>query len=372
MKRNKALFVLLAISVSIRVEAQFVENVTAGVVEFLSSEDIDYTSALADHRLTKDDYEFRVSLISQRTEIDYESVGFPIDIVTDSADRSENYYSGSFEISKQLQQRFKGIAILDLFDGFSRHQSIWLDEYYRQFWTDVEIEGDRYETPDPGGLGLVLGADWEWIPSNAFVRMRLGYSKQTIAPGYDLSVEGDTAGQLVRGIEDLDVWSAELSLEHLSSRTLRWNHSLSAVETTGRKVRYGVASALSAALSESWILRLSGQYSREGSDVEASLLRSSLIYAPNETWSFSVTGSYYKDNGEIEQSNLATDAAPGVIGYRYFLGASWTSLDATHQITAQVGVYEQNYDELGLDLRFAPLYSSRNWDFFKIGYSINW
>lgn len=340
-------------------------------MEQLDSDDITYLSASIDGSAELGTADLRVLFVSQNIDVAYQTAGYPIDFVTIDQQRDETYVGGSVSVVQSMTETVQWLGTLGYYKGFSRHQSIWLDEYYKQLWSDREVAGDRYSDPDPSGVSIDLGMRWEYINSNAFLQLSGSYSKVTIAPGYEFMVDGERAGELVQGVDELDVISLSLSSENNLSRRARMKNSLTVSSTTGRDPRFTYLAAVNLAVSTDWIFQLEGIYAREGSEFESTRLKGSLIYSISDQLSVNFTASRYRDNGEIEQANLATDAAPGQTGIRFFTGLSWISESEIHQLSITVGLYENRYDELGLDRRFEPLYRSRDWSFIQLGYQIS-
>lgn len=338
------------------------------ISEFLSAEDIEYSIFSVNYSQPVADFELTANWVTQLTEIDYQSAGFPIDIATVARTRDEQYNGGSLLVSTEWKDRWTASGGLSFYEGFTSHESIWLDEYYRQLWTGRSISGDAYREADPKGLSVDFGMRWEYLRSNAYLELSGSYSQVTIAPGYEFEIEGERAGELVRGIEDIDIASISLSSDNNLTPWLRVKNSVVVSSTTGRDPRFTYLSAGNFALGDRWVLRASAAYAKEGSDFDSSMVGATLIFLVNDQLSFQFTSSFYRDNGEIEQANLATDAAPGKKGTRLFAGVVWKSVNERHRFSFNAGVYENKYDSLGIDKRFEPLYQNRQWDLIKLAY----
>ncbi len=349
--------------------SQLVESGFSIDYEFLGTDDIDYQSSAINWESTFQKVDYSIYVQLQNTSVDYDPAGFPIDIVTEASNRSERFFTAILATQYQIIDTLELSAQASISDGFATHNEIWLDEYYRQFWTGRTIVGDPYTEPDPGGYGINLGTRWEYLRSNAFLQFNVSYNRLTIAPGYELFVEGERAGQLVRGIEDLDVLTFDIRSENIITPRLRIENALSVNDTTQRDVRLTYRSGLNYAVTDQFIVRLQGSYATEAPDFDSTGARLMLIYEITDQWAIQATGSYYEDSGEIEQANLATDAAPPLTGYRSTVGLTWTSFDTAQQFHISIGAYDNDYEELQLDQRFVNLYDNRNWLFVKLAYT---
>jgi len=347
---------------------EWTERRLGGDLEVLVSHDVAYWNTGAETRLEGNAWSWSGNLQARLVTLDYQP-NRDFEIVTRPQSRDEKRYLLNFEGQYELKPEWELRLAGSLAKGFSSHTQIWLDEYYRQFWKGIAVEGDPYEDPDPWGIGVGLGFRYEYLPLTGFFDFNLAYNREVIAPGYEFPVEGEEAGQLVRGVSEIETLTAEFLIEQAVTDRLRLQGGWVITETTSRDLRFTFTGKANFALSENWVFRLGALYARESPAFEASKWEGVLHYAVNESWSAGFTASYYKDTGEIEQSNLATDAAPGLHATQLRIYLHWRNLDESQLFALSLGPYFSDYGPTGTDQRFNNLYRERDWFFARLAYS---
>ena len=337
--------------------------------EWLGSDDISYASTLLTWEEMNPSLDWSVDLRLQQIDVDYVPAGYPIDIVTEPRDREEQEYSLRSEFGLKSGDSIEIRPSLFVSSGWTSHTSIWLDEYYRQLWQGSTVPGDRYEEPDPYSIGGSILLKWDYFHSQSFLNTTIGYTRRTIAPGYDFAVEGERAGQLVRGIDQLDDWSIDIASDNVVTSWLRVQNGITLLDTKARDPRLTFRSSANIAFGEWWVLRLSAAYARESSEFDASRYQTQLVRDISYNWSLFGGFGYYRDSGEIEQANLATDAAPRLTTRNWTAGLAWTASDSSRSFRLSVGYFKHQNASDQLDLRFRNLYSEREWILLKAAYN---
>ncbi len=245
--------------------------------EWLEGDGIRYTTWSGSAIIPTESGEWSLGLSWQDVGLEYRSTGFPVDIITEDQDRTEQLAAFELEWSSWISESVQSRTGLTVSEGWGSHTGIWLDEYYRQVWKGRSINGDSYEDPSPSSLGLSQTVRWDYVPGTAQLLVTLGASRRDIAPGYEFEVEGDRAGELVRGISRLTDLSLDISSENSLHAKLKIRNGLTVSKTTEREERLTLRSGANIALDEYWVLRATGVYVRESSDFEA------------KKWSFSLS-----------------------------------------------------------------------------------
>ena len=338
-------------------------------LEWLAAGDVKYFSGMASAELPVRSGEFTLQFGWQKLDIDYQSAGFPIDIVTENAERSEQYYSTKAQWAKWIFPRLQSKTALLADKGWGSHTLVWLDEYYRQVWQGRTLAGDTYEVPDPGSLGLSQTLRWDYAPGAAQLLTTLSWKRREIAPGYEFEVEGEHAGELVRGISGLTDLSLDLSSENSLHSRLKLRNGFNLSKTTDRDLRLTLLSGANIALNEYWTLRLNGAYVREASAFDARKFELQFVREFSTGWAVFGGGSYYNDSGEIEQSNLITDANPELKSVGWTVGVVWNDVLQQQSFRFTVGNFDQEFADDQLDQRFKNLYTDRTWWLFRVGYT---
>ena len=120
------------------------------------------------------------------------------------------------------------------YDGYQDYRSLWLNEFYRQEYPDGYIEAE------PWGVNVGVGLRWEYAPTTGFLQVYYAWQKDKIAPGY----EKKPFEPLARGRDELDTYTASVTLENILTPSFRSQVVGLVMDTTGREFalrRSGVA-----------------------------------------------------------------------------------------------------------------------------------
>ncbi len=308
------------------------------------------------------DWDTQISFSASDFSFDYVPVSF--DFNGEALSRSES------NIGLQINGRRNATEIVTLllgggaYDGYNNFRSAWLDEYYRQQFSNLDgVPGaELYNEAKPKGFNVNAGLRWMYLPNSGYAQFSLSQLQDQIAPGYEIDFEGLQRGETVLATSALSV-----STENILSKRVRSLFTLRASETTDRETRYGAEFALNAALGDRWILRGQVGGSKENPQFDAHYANLALEYFLNESLSLYLDGRYYKDTGEIENS-LFTAAAPGVTSRKFGFGLKWIGDHWSGR--CYVAPISSNYEEALSNVDFFQnLYQDRDWTVFQLAFS---
>lgn len=308
------------------------------------------------------DWETQISFSLSDFSFDYVPVSF--DFSGAALSRSESnlaiQLNGRNDVSEKLTLSLGGGA----YEGYNNFRSAWLDEYYRQQFSNLDgVPGaELYNEAKPKGFNLNVGARWMYLPNSGYAQLSISQLQDEIAPGYEIDFDGLRRGETV-----LATSAVSLSTENILSKRIRSLFTLRASETTERETRYGAEYALNAALGERWIARGQVGGSKENPQFDAHYANLTLEYSLNESVSLYLDGRYYKDTGEIENS-LFTAAAPGVTSRKFGLGLKWIGDEWSGRF--YVAPISSSYEESLSNVDFFQnLYQDRDWTVFQLAFS---
>ena len=298
------------------------------------------------------------------SDFSFEYVPVPFDFNGQVISRSESntglQINGRNEVSEKLTLLLGG----GTYDGYNNFRSAWLDEYYRQQFSNLEgVPGATlFNEAKPKGFNFNGGVRWMYLPNSGYAQITLSQLQDTIAPGYEIDFDGLRRGQTV-----LATSAVSLSTENVLSQRVRSLFSVRASETSERETRYGLEYAINAALSDRWIARTQVGGSKENPQFDAHYANLTLEYSLNDSLSLYLDGRYYKDTGEIENS-LFTAAAPGVTSRKFGLGLKWIGDDWSGR--CYVAPISSSYEETPGNVDFFQnLYQDRDWTVFQLAFS---
>ena len=244
------------------------------------------------------------------------------------------------------------------YQGFSDHNSLWLDEYYHQQFSGLE----GYEEADPWGYNVSSGFTWDTTSIFGILSATVIFQQDDVAPGYDRPL----FQPLERGRERLKTNSLLLEQESVLTPTTRVRHQLQLTKTTDRELRYRYNGNLNVALSENWVARLEGAYTFEAVDElgESNFKSHSVGWVVerdwDQIWFLSFTGRRYSDNGQIETSILVS-AGPPPLDTDHF-GIALRHQGESGSWKLSLASYQTRYDEIDSPIRpFGNLYQDRDW-----------
>ena len=308
-------------------------------------------------------WESTVSLAYGRYSMDY--VPVPFDFRGRESHLSERNIALQFNTQDQITRNLAWMGGFGVYDGFTNYRSVWLDEYYRQQFSDLpDVPGaENYVDADPKGLNVTAGARWEYKPATGFAQINVSWLEDDVSPGYEIDFDG-----LRRSEIHLHTGAVSLSTENILSKRVRTYAALRASETTEREPRYGADFSVHIAMGEHWISRWSIGGALEDPQFEAIYGGIALEHSLNDKLSWYVDARYYEDTGEIENALLFTSAAPGLVSERYgiglrLIGDKWSSRFYFAPLQTDYQPTNENIDF------FQNLYSDRNWNIFQVAVS---
>ncbi len=327
--------------------------------EVVVSKDVVLTQSTLLMRWSEWDRELTLSGSFSSIDLDYEPV--PFDFLGSPNKVSEDRFAFQASYRKRVKDRLQLQGSTGLYDGITDFRSAWLNEYYRQQFS--EIEG--YEVADAGGFNVSGAVSWEYLPNSGIFQIDAGFLRDTIAPGYEIDFDG-----LFRGRDRLDSWTVQVSSENVINRWIRAHNALSLIGTTERETRLSYLGRLNLALGERMVVRSSLGATKEDPELKAYFVGSSIEYELGKSVLLSVSGRYYKDTGEIENSLLFSNAAPGLESYQAGVGLRVLWPNASLKLYA--AAYHTSYDEIDFGtIFFENLYSSRDWGIIQFAFTKN-
>jgi len=364
---------LLAASLPLYLSAQHTLDSDA---EFLGGDGLDlWRAQIAWEEERTDDQTWGVSLAVNHSVVDYQPGspvnGLPVDPFGVENDLTESRVVVAGNYQRPWREGIELSLSGTYYNGFGDFSQIWLNEYYRQQYQGVELPGATYETPSPWGAALQVGVNWEYLPASGVLEVSLGYSRDQIAPGYEIEIDEETfALELVRGIQDLDTGSITVATENVLHRRVRARQQVSISLTSERDPRFSVQSAWNVIWEERWVTRLVVDGAIENPDFEAFAGSLSLDYLLNDDWTVGLVARRYEDTGQIENSNLVTSAAPGLVTAQAGLSLRYQRVDESLGFRLQAGPYWTRYEPTGLGSeRFNNLYRDRDWFYVQAAVS---
>ncbi len=334
-----------------------------GGLEWVDSDDITLTqfSWVGDFESGK--WDSSVSVAYGTYDIDYEPV--PFDFNGESVVLDERIASFQFNTEKQISEGTWLIMGAGLYDGFTNYRALWLDEYYRQQYSELfGFPGaENYVEADPKGVNGTAGVRWEYRPGTGIAQFSISRLRDDVSPGYEIDFDGLRRGELT-----LATTAASVSTENVITKHLRSYAELRASKTTDRSTRYGGDIFLYVAHGEKWVTRWNLGGSIEDPEFEAYYGGLSLEYKAQDSLFFFVDGRYYNDTGEIENALLFTSAAPGLTSERLGVGMRWIGdVWSARLYFAPLGnEYEPTQENTDF---FQNLYSDRDWSIFQVAFS---
>jgi hypothetical protein len=322
--------------------------------EMLSSTDITVNSSQFTWSGTEGPWEIETGLAWNHYEVDYSPVLVGTDVALD-----EDTLLGNIGVTHAWNPQWSGTARFRAYDGFADYRSIWISEYYRQFFGVFQ----DYRAPDPQGLAAGLSARWNYQTGSSAV-FSFDFGRDEIAPGW--SFDGAT-GQPEPGREILDTASGAIVVEHALNGWLKTEVNLSARQTSDRSARVGLRNSWAAA-SGPFALRVMAGYSEESPTFDA--LYGSILTEWNfrPEWSAHIGFRAYSDSGEIESSGFNA-SAPALDSTEFFTGLMWDRGDLAAGVG--VGFLQASYAGLSPDNEFfGNLYQDRDW--WTVRVSASW
>lgn len=322
--------------------------------EGLSASDILVQSYQLYYSGTEGPWSLEVGLGSNRYDIDYSPVLFGT-----NQHLSENTETFSVSLTRELNPQWSGTLTLGGYDGYADYRSIWIAEFYKQFYGAFQ----SYYDPDPHGQSINLSADWDYLPGSGSATFGLGFGRDEIAPGWSFD---SAAGKPEPGRESLDTITGNILMEQAINPWLKTDLSLTFRQTSERDPRVGIVNTWIAAAGPV-AFRLTGGLTSEAPSFDAAYGSALVEWNFHPQWSARLGYRAYTDNGEIESSGFNA-LAPPVDSTEVFTSLLWDNGDFA--ILGSVGLLDTDYDDLSEDNEFfGNLYRDRQWWTFRLSAS---
>ena len=301
-----------------------------------------------------------------------------LDYVPDAADLfgfetrlEEGRVSGQIEARRNLSERLSLQGVWGVSDGFTGYRSLWLSNFYQQFFSGLE----GLERPAPRGMFGSLGGQWAYWKDVGILQSEATFAQETIAPGYDEVIDpllGLIAVVPLRS--ELNTWAWRVATENVWTPRLRTALEYRLAKQSERELRQSLVARMNLAPGRDWIVRLEagGTHEAPGEEVEeafrAAWVRAVLQWQPVESWFLDVSGSHYADNGEIENSIGFSSAAPEVRVTHGSVGVSYVG--SQHWIRLSLGLRAVDYAPVGFRNQFfSGLYRDRDFINGQLAYN---
>ncbi len=358
---SRATAFLIGLSALVCTQAGSIDQLESSF-ELIDDDDISITQGSLLTTFTTENWRTSLSLAHTAYDIDYQPVDF--DFLGKKTRLKEHNTSLQINSRRTLKEGLWLLLGAGTYDGFTSYRSIWLDEYFKQQYSEPldPVPGESYVFADPKGYNATVGGRWEYSPGVGYAQLTLSTTEDDVSPGYEIDFEG-----LQRGDLTLNTHSASISTENILTKRIRSLFELRASETTGRSTRYGAQLSINTALSEKfiWQLRIGG--ASEDPSFTARYINSKIEYNINEQLSIYIDASYYEDTGEVEDSFLFTNASPELVSRRVGAGLRWTNENWTGRV--YIAPFSSRFDNSGANSDFfSNLYKDRDWTVAQIAF----
>jgi hypothetical protein len=324
--------------------------------DFLKASGVTLTESGAGYRQTRTETEFSFTASYDTMDLDYEPAD--VDIISLPANLGEDRLGIQGSLRRKLGSSLTLFGSIGGYEGYSDYRSVWLNEYYRQYYSEVP----GYKKAHPWGYNASAGLRWEYRPTTSFVQIDAVYNRDDVSPGYEiLLLEAPAFGsQLHNTSRSLHTTGLRLSFENILTPRLRMLNELQIADTTDRSARYSYQGSLNWAVAERWVLRSVASVSLESPDFHSFSIGATMERDWDQRWFLSVFGRYYKDNGEVENPQLINAASPALETVQAGLGLRWQGSRVSWKIIA--GPYLTRYAPVTFGTEpFAKLYRDRDW-----------
>jgi hypothetical protein len=331
--------------------------------EWIGTDDVSLFQGNLLGDIVSDDWDTSVSFAYGYYTMDYEPV--PFDFNGMPIKLSERNLALGFNTQKVFSPTVSLMAGAGIYDGFTNYRSIWLDEYYRQQFSDLgDAPGaENYVEADPKGINGTVGARWEYRLGTGFAQMNISVLEDDVSPGYEIDFDGLRRSQLT-----LNTGAVSLSTENILSKRVRSYLGVRATDTTERSTRYAADGALYIALSETWVGRLNAGGATEDPQFEAVYAGVAVEQRVTGNFSWYVDLRHYEDTGEIENALLFTSAAPGLKSEKFGLGLRWIGDRWSGRL--YLAKLDTDYEPTQTNTDFFQnLYKDRDWTIFQLAVS---
>ncbi len=345
-----AAFGLLASCSVVAVRGSPIGTEAVIAVENLNSGDVRLQSANLSADGSPPTRQFVLSATSDRIGIDYGPARY--DILSEPVTRTENRTAGELTARFRTDKDFSTFTGAGAYRGYTDFRSVWLNEYYRQFFEGVP----GYAAASPRGWHALAGGRWAYVPGSVILQGTVVRQGDVVSPGY----EPEIGHPLRRGRERLATTAVRLSTENVVAPTVRTLVEIGATGTTGRKTRYTAQGSLNGSISDALTLRAVVAGVRERPAFHAESVALTLEHDWEARWFAGLAVRGYRDSGEIIDPLLVSTAAPALRTQHIALCLRWQGERAA--VRLEGGPYRTRYDAIAPgSMHFARLYGDRNW-----------
>jgi hypothetical protein len=322
--------------------------------EGLSASDILIQTYQLHYSGTEGPWTLEVGAGLNQYDLDYSPVLFGT-----NQELSENTETFSVSLTRELSQQWSGTLTLGAYDGYADYRSIWIAEFYKQFYGAFP----SYYDPDPRGQSVSANAEWNYLPGSGSVIFGLGLGRDEIAPGWSFD---SALGRPEPGREPLNTVSGNILVKQALNPWLKTDLALTFRQTSERDPRFGIVNNWVAAAGPV-AFRLTGGLTSEAPSFDAAYGSALVEWNFHPQWSARLGYRVYRDNGEIQSSGFNA-LAPPVDSSEVFTSLLWDN--GEFSILASIGLLDTNYDELSEDNEFfGNLYRDRQWGTFRLAAS---
>ncbi len=324
--------------------------------EALWASGVTLTESSLGYRQTQRKSQLTLNVSYSTIDLAYQPADF--DIISRPAGLSTHRIAAQIGLKQKLTSSLVAIGTGGFYDGYANYRTLWLDEYYRQYYSDVA----GYNKSHPAGYNFSTGIRWEYQPASGFLQVDAIYSRDNVPSGYEIVVRPppQIGTELVRSADRLETAGARLSLENVLTRRVRILNEFQMADTTDRDPRFSYQGSLNWAVAERWVLRSVLGLSKEDPNFHSFSFASTLEYDWEQKWFVSLFGRYYKDNGEIDNPQLFNIAAPALETFQVGAGLRWQGDRWSFKLVA--GPYFTRYASVEADVKpFEKLYRGRAW-----------
>lgn len=325
--------------------------------EYLHATDINRLAATLVGRFQAFGLDWSTSLGRTRLNVDYAPVR-SADVIGRFKKLSRNNTSVQIQGSRSILPYTDFWLSAGFYDGFTNHNSLWLDEYYRQQFSRF----DGYVAASPRGYNAGAGLVHDFGRWPGVLGVAVNFSQDDVAPGYDRPL----FQELERGRERLFAGGLTLSLESVPLARVRLRHELRLSDVTDRDLRISYRGNLNVALAEAWVVRAELAYTGEPSrsadqaDFHAESVALTLERDWSQRWFLSAHVRGYRDNGQIETSILVSAGPPPLETSQWGIALRHRGDRWTWKLGA--ASYRTRFDEIASPIRpFGNLYRDRDW-----------
>jgi hypothetical protein len=337
---------------------RFTEHQIEFNTDVLSASDLTLSDGSIAYRASDGTYELGLSLNHGYMDLSY--LPNPVaDLIGQANELSENRIGGQLYFNIPISKTIGWRLGAGFYDGYTNFRSLWLNEYYRQQFSNLK----GYQEADPNGVNGLTGLRWEYLPATGVAELNLSYQVDQISPGYDRPL----FQPLDRGRDRLKTGGLNISIEQVITPKLRGRLQYSLIDTTNRSLRQAAQVSLNYSIAESWVMRGSIARTSEQNGFRSHSIEGLIEHDWSNRWFLGLGARSYRDNGDIENSLfVVSTAAPDLKSSQAFVSLKWTNQRTSFRVEA--GPYITDYAAPdSIVAPFAFLYSDRN--FFRAGFS---